>query len=134
MKKKIIIIAFALLIAFTAVFFTVLAVSSYLYDMDPKNGVDLFEGFAAAFTLLIGGFVILYELDLFYTTYYFFVKPKTPVKTILNILSNLSLVLMFVYGYLSHVYMELRAYEETSGILFLAYFFLRMIYVAVSIV
>ena len=88
MKKKIIICAFSALILITAIVFIVGAIQSYNYDMDPANGVDIFEGFGAVLIAVVGGFVVFYELDLFYTTYYFFIKPKTIAKSILNVFSN----------------------------------------------
>ena len=95
-KKRIIIISiFLLLIAITSFLFIKGAIDSYHFDMDPANGVDIMEGMGAAMLIVLGGFVVLYELDLFYTVYYFFIKPKTVVKSILNILSNLTLLLMF---------------------------------------
>ena len=114
MKKKIVIGAFSLLILITAIFFILAAVDSYNYDMDPANGVDIMEGFGAIFALIIGGFVVLYELDLFYTTYYFFIKPKTKAKSILNVASNLTLLSIafsdsiahFLYRYVSKAFGE----------------------------
>ena len=35
------------LILLTAIFFLAVAIKSYQYDMDPQNGVDVFEGVAA---------------------------------------------------------------------------------------
>ena len=66
-----------MLILVTATAFLVAAIDSYNYDMDPANGVDIMEGMGAAFLIIIGGFVILCELDLFFTVYYFLMKPKT---------------------------------------------------------
>ena len=80
-KKIIAICAFLLLILVTATAFLIAAIDSYNYDMDPANGVDIMEGMGAAFLIIIGGFVILCELDLFFTVYYFLVKPKTSQKS-----------------------------------------------------
>ena len=132
MKKKIIICVFSILILITAIAFIIGAIDSYNYDMDPNNGVDIFEGLGAVLITMVGGFVVFYELDLFYTTYYFFIKPKTKIKTILNILANFSLVLIFVYSHLSNIFMELRVYEITPVILFWIYVVLRIIYLFVS--
>ena len=126
MKKAIIICLFLALILITAVAFVCGAVESYQYDMDPQNGVDLLEGLGAAFLLIIGAFVVFYEFDLFYTVYYLFVKQRTITRSLLNILANLSLVLIFVYTNLSNIYMELRVYEEIPLILFLVYIVLRL--------
>ena len=114
MKKKIIICAFLILIFLTAAFFVVTAIDSYNYDMDPANGVDILEGFGAVLAIMIGAFVIFYELDLFYTVYYFFIKPKTIAKSILNILANFTLVIMcftdsishFLFKYVSEIFGE----------------------------
>ena len=95
MKKKIIICVFLTLILITAILSIVFAIVSYNYDMNPVNGVDILEGLGAVLTIMVGAFVIFYELDLFYTVYYFFIKPKTIARSTLNILSNLSLLLVF---------------------------------------
>ena len=106
-KKKIIVIcAFLFLIFVTAIFTIVSVVKSYQYDMDPANGVDIMEGMGAAFLIIIGGFVVLYELDLFYTVYYFLIKPKTIAKSILNILANLSLLLSFFNDFYKDIFSE----------------------------
>ena len=63
--------------------------------MDPANGVDILEGFGAVLTMMAGGFAVFYELDLFYTVYYFLIKPKTPIKSITVILANVTLLLLF---------------------------------------
>ena len=106
MKKKIIICAFLILIFLTAAFFVVTAIDSYNYDMDPANGVDILKGFGAVLAIMIGAFVIFYELDLFYTVYYFFIKPKTIAKSILNILANASLLLLFFVDFYKDIFSE----------------------------
>lgn len=131
-KKKIIIIcAFLLLIFVTAIFTIVSAVESYQFDMDPANGVDIMEGMGAAILLGLGGFIVFYELDLFYTVYYFFVRPKTIAKSILNILSNVSLLLQF---FVVHIARALSISEETNLTiaLFFIYLILRTVYAFVS--
>lgn len=128
-KKLIIICIFLTLIAFTAIYTVVSAVRSYQYDMDPANGIDILEGFGAVLTMMVGGFVVFYELDLFYTVYYFFVKPKTAVKSILNILSNLSLVLIFFGDYYADIFEE----DFIAPLIaFFTYVILRVVYVIVS--
>ena len=107
MKKKIIIGVFSLLIVVTAIIFIIGALSSYNYDMDPNNNVDILEGVGTALIAVVGVFVIFYELDLFYTVYYFFIMPKTIIKTILNILANLTLVIIFFTDYISHFLLSL---------------------------
>ena len=94
MKKKIIVCVFLLLITITAILSIVGAITSYDYEMNNYPD-DKFVGFGAVLSLMVGGFLVFYELDLFYTVYYFFIKPKTLSKSILNICSNLSLLLIF---------------------------------------
>ena len=106
MKKKIVICVFLTVILITAIFFIAAAIESYNYDMDPANGVDILEGVGAAIIIMIGAFVVFYELDLFYTVYYFLTKPKTIVKSILNILANMSLLLIFFADYYKNIFSE----------------------------
>ena len=133
MKKKKIIIAciFLTLIAFTAIYTIVSAIKSYQYDMDPANGVDIMKGMGAAMLIVLGGFVVFYELDLFYTVYYFFVKPKTITKSIFNIVSNVSLLLQF---FSVHIARALSIHEETNVMiaLFFIYLVLRTVYAFAS--
>ncbi len=137
MKKKIIIGVFSLLILITAIFFVVGAIDSYNYDMNPANGVDILEGFGAVLTLMVGGFVVFYELDLFYTVYYFLVKPKTIAKSILNILSNLTLLLIFFSDYLAHIlYINFNIFKEDwlfPITLFFVYVILRIVCATISV-
>ena len=106
MKKKIIIFVFLMLILITAILSIVSAIASYNYDMDSTNGVDILEGLGAVLTIMVGAFVIFYELDLFYTVYYFFIKPKTIARSILNVLSNVSLLLVFFNDYYKDIFSE----------------------------
>ena len=106
MKKKIVICVFLTVILITTIFFIATAIDSYNYDMDPANGVDILEGVGAVLAIMIGAFVVFYELDLFYTVYYFLIKPKTIVKSILNILANMSLLLIFFADYYKNVFSE----------------------------
>ena len=111
MKKKIIIGSFLALILITIIVFVIAAINTYHYEVAND---DILVGFGAAITLIVGGFVVFYELDLFYTVYYFFVKPRTKAKSILNIISNLSLLSIvftdsiahFLYRYVSEVFGE----------------------------
>ena len=104
MKKKIIICIFLTIILITAIFFIAAAIDSYNYDMNPANGVDILEGFGAVLAIMIGAFVVFYELDLFYTVYYFLIKPKTIAKSIRNILANASLLLIFFADYYKNIF------------------------------
>lgn len=138
MKKKIVIGVFTALILVTAIAFLILAIDSYNYDMDPKNGVDLLEGFGALMLMFLGGCVVFYECDLFYTVYYLMFRPKTLLKTILNILSNLSLFLIgFLPVFLEVVDFLLKGFfwpgldgRITTG-LAVSYIAFRMIYLLV---
>ena len=124
MKKKIIIGVFSLLILITVIISIVSAVSSYNYDMDPNNGVDILEGFGAALIAVVGGFIVFYELDLFYTVYYFLIKPKTIAKSVLNILANLTLVIMFFTDSIAHFLFEYvsEIFGEEIVLLFALFF------------
>ena len=131
MKKKIIIISiFLSLIAITSFVFLKGAIDSYHYDMDPANGVDIMEGMGAAMLIVLGGFIVFYEFDLFYTVYYFFIKPKTIAKSMLNIFSNLSLLLLFFNECYKNIFKE-----DVIALLivFFIYVVLRMMYLIVSI-
>ena len=101
MKKKIIIGVFSLLILITAIVFIVGAIQSYNYDITNYPD-DKWVGFGAVLTLMVGGFIVFYEFDLFYTAYYFLIKPKTIAKSILNILANFTLVIMYFTDSISH--------------------------------
>lgn len=104
-KKKIIVISvFLTLILISSIFFITAAIDSYNYDIE--NKVDIFAGFGAVLTIMIGAFVIFYELDLFYTVYYFVVKPKSLTKSILNILANVTLFLIFFVDYYKNIFLE----------------------------
>lgn len=102
MKKKILIGVFLLLVLITAIVFIIAAVDSYNYDMDPANGVDILEGVGAAMLIIFGGFVILCELDLFFTVYYFLVKKKTLSRSIFMILSQLMILIVIFSEDLAH--------------------------------
>ena len=135
-KKIIAICAFLLLIFVTATAFLIAAIDSYNYDKDPANGVDIMQGMGAAFLIIIGGFVILCELDLFFTVYYFLVKPKTLLKSIFIILSQLMLLLVFFSGKLARFLFEHISYifgEEAIVIIpiFFFYVILRIICIAI---
>ena len=137
MKKKIIIGVFLTLILITVIIFIVGAISSYNYDIT-NHSDDKWIGFGVVLTLIVGGFVVFYELDLFYTLYYFFVKPKTIAKSILNVVSNLTLLSMFFTDSIAHFlykYVSQVFGEEVIVLfaLFFIYVILRIICVTISI-
>lgn len=101
MKKKILIGAILCLVLLTVIVTISAAVDAYNYEMDPANGVDILEGFAAGILLGLGGFVIFCELDLFFTVYYFFTKPKTLAKSLFMVVSQLMLLLVLFSGSLA---------------------------------
>ena len=125
MKKKMLVGVFSLLILTTASWFISEAVASYRYDMDPANGVDILEGVGAGIALAFGIFAVFYEIDLFYTVYYFSISQKTKTESILNILSNMSLLSMFFYNYY-HTYFGGHIADLLILILLLLYIVLRI--------
>ena len=96
-----------------------------------NNGVDIMEGMGAAMLIVLGGFIVFYELDLFYTVYYFFVKPKTIAKSMLNILSNVSLLAQFWVVRIARA-VSIREETNLAIVLFFAYVVLRSVYLIVS--
>ena len=123
-KKKIIVISvFLTLILISAIFFITTAIASYNYDIE--NKVDIFAGFGAVLTIVVGAFVVFYELDLFYTVYYFVVKPKNLTKSILNILANVTLFLIFFVDYYKNIFPEDVA---APFVVFAIYVILRISY------
>ncbi len=131
MKKKIIIGAFLLLILITAIASIVSAINSYNYDMDPANGVDIMPGLSAAMFIALGVLIVFYQLDLFYTVYYFFIKPKTIAKSILNVLCNLNFVLIFFSGYIASGLSISEETHLTIAFIFI-YLILRSVYVLIA--
>jgi hypothetical protein len=142
MKKKIVVCVFSVLIAVTVIGFVADAAATYAYEMDPANGVDIFEGFGAFIALLVGFFVVLFEADLFYTVYYFLFKPRTKAKSILNVLACSCWPLFFLAAYLPERILGSRALEYGISIvrleeslmfaIFCLYLLLRIAYWAVS--
>ncbi len=134
MKKKIVIGVFSLLILITAIIFIVGAIDTYNYEVAND---DIMVGLGAVMIAIIGGFVIFYELDLFYTVYYFFLKPKSVTKSILNIVSNLTLfIIFFSDGMANFLYRYLNIFKEDWILpiaLFLIYIFSRMVCIAIPI-
>lgn len=104
MKKKIIILSFFLLIILVTVVGSItVAIESYKYDMDSANGVDILEGVGAGIAIAIGMIAVFVEVDIFFTVYYFLVKPKTMLKSILIIVSQLMIILVFFSDKISHL-------------------------------
>ena len=130
MKKKIIIAAFLILLFITSFIFITAAIESYNYDMDPANGVDILEGFGAVLIMIVGGIIVFYELDLFYTVYYFFCKAKTLLKTILNIVSNAFLLFIVFATVKPNDF--INQHEILILVAFLIYVILRLAYLIVS--
>ena len=110
MKKKIVIGSFLTLILITAIFFVAVAINAYSHEAATQ---DIMVGFGAGMLLIVGGLVVFYELDLFYTVYYFLVKPKTITKSILHILSNITLLLIFLSDHLAYIlYINFNVFKE----------------------
>lgn len=129
-KKIIIVCIFLLLILVTTTYTIISSVKSYNYDMDQANGIDIMRGFDAIFIMMIGGFIIFYELDLFYTVYYFFTKPKTITKSLLNIFANLSLLLVYFNDFYKDF---LKEDVILPLIMLLIYIILRVTYLIASV-
>ena len=138
MKKKIIISGFLLLILATAICTVVSAEKSYRYDIE--NNIDIFEGLGAVLAMMFGAIIILYELDLFYTVYYFVIRPKTKLKSVLNVLCNGTFLSVFICFVLSNNLPWsfeniglIKTLEAASLVLFGVYFVLRFIYLGFSL-
>lgn len=134
MKKKILVGSFFALLLATIIIFLVAAINTYSYEVAND---DIMSGFGAALILIIGGYVVFYEIDLFYTVYYFLIKPKTMVKSTLNIISNLTLFLVFFTDSIAHfLYKHVsRVFNEEMIVLFallFIYIVLRITLVIVS--
>lgn len=137
MKKKIIvIIVFSISILTTLILFASWVMQALSYDMYSNNEFDIGEGVFGFVLIIIGGIVVFYELDLFYTVYYFLIKTKTKIQSILNIIANLTLVVAIVRILTLSIFSDsLLLFDEVvvSPIdLFLIYFVLRIIYFIVS--
>ncbi|MBR2464411.1 MAG: hypothetical protein IKB41_03120 [Clostridia bacterium] len=128
-KKTIIICVFVTLIMITAICTVLSAVAARRYDPGSGpgvSGVDYLPRTLGVFIILIyGTLAILYELDLFYTVYYFFIKPKTKVKSVLNILCNLSLFLCLLLVFVAASLVFLAIYIELRFAYFLVSVFTR---------
>ena len=135
-KKKILISIFLIVITVTAFVFLKAAIDSYHYDRDPANGVDIMEGMGAAMLVMMGGLVILCETDLFFTVYYFFMKPKTLSKSVLMIISQLMLLTVIfsedLAKFLSH-YVSDAFKEEIIVILPIFFFYVILRAICVSL-
>jgi hypothetical protein len=129
MKKKKLIITwiFVALIILTVIGIILLAVDSFRYDPGPgASGVDYLPKLLGWFYILVyGTLAILYELDLFCTVCYFLVKPKTKVKSVLNILCNLSLFLCLLLVFFAASLVFLAIYIELRFAYFLVSVFTR---------
>lgn len=124
-KKTIVALAFCALILATTIAFIVFAIDTYRMEMN--DPADIWAGMGTVLVVFVGGFIVFYECDLFYTVYYLFFGQKRTVKTVLVILANITLLLIFVYSYLSDRYMELRKYEITPLVLFAVYIILKIV-------
>ena len=129
MKKKIVVGSFLTLVLITAIVFVIAAISTYSYEVAND---DIMAGLGAAMVLVIGGFIVFYEFDLFYITYYFLIKPKAIAKTILNIVSNLTLLSIVFTDTIAHFFYEYVS--EAFGEEVIVLFALLFIYVILRIV
>ena len=96
-KKIIVSLIFCVLIFATMIYFIVsAAVTQHAESKDPA--IDILEGLAATIVVVVGGFIVLYECDLFYTVYYLLFGQKRKAKTVLVILANITLIMIFIYS------------------------------------
>ncbi len=93
-KKKVITIVFASLILATIALFLWAAIDTYNYEI---KKYDIFEGLGAIYVVFIGGLVVIYEFDLFYTINYFVTKKKHLPESVLNILVNFCWLMFIAY-------------------------------------
>ena len=125
-KKIIVSLIFCVLIFATMIYFIVsAAVTQHAESKDPA--IDILEGLAATIVVVVGGFIVLDECDLFYTVYYLLFGQKRKAKTVLVILANITLIMIFIYSYLSARYMGLRKYEIIVFILFSVYIVFKIV-------
>lgn len=125
-KKIIVSLIFCVLIFATMIYFIVsAAITQHAESKDPA--IDILEGLEATIVVIIGGFIVLYECDLFYTVYYLLFGQKRKAKTVLVILANITLIMIFIYSYLSDRYMGLRKYEIIAFILFAVYIVFKIV-------
>ena len=129
MKRKVIIGIFSAIILLTVAVTVILQMVAYVSD---KSNGDKFAMLGLFMLLVIGVFCVLYELELFYTVYYFFLKPRTFLKSVLNVLSTLSLTSTLAYTGLPFIIPGLRFYEIIPCILFAIYVVLRCSYLVIS--
>ena len=137
-KKTIVITVFSVLIFITLILFASLLRQALSYDVAYPNGVyDLGAGVLVLVLVIVGGNVVLYEFDLFYTICYFLIKTKTKIRSILNILSNLTLVIVLARVLALSIFADgLALFDEVVASpldLFFIYVVLRIIYFIVSI-
>lgn len=125
MKRKVMMGVFSAIILLTVAATVILPMIAY--GMDQSNG-DKFTMLGLFVFMCIGAFFVLYELELFYTVYYFFLKPKTLLRSVLNILSTSSLTSMLAYASLPYIIPGFRFYEIIPCILFAVYIVLRCSY------
>lgn len=123
--KRIVSIAFCTLILVTMLVFAVSAIRTYRIETaDPA--VDILEDMGAAMVAIIGGAVVFFECDLFYTVRYLLFGQKRRAKTALVVVANVTLLLILLYAHLSDKYMGLRQFEVTPFVLFAVYLVIRV--------
>lgn len=126
-KKYITASVFCALMLLTAVFFLIAGIDVYRTEMEQSPN-ESFAGMGAAILAVIGIYILICELNLFVTVYYFLFSRKTTARTVLSILSTLTLVLIGIYEPVSGVCTVLRRYEAIFCGLLVAYVLLRSIY------
>ncbi len=131
-KKTILVLVFCTLILATLLTFAVIAFRVYRSEMEDPN-IDIMPGFGAVMTAGMGGLLVWYECDLFYTVFCLSFGRRGKVRAVSLLLANIMLLLFLVYLYLPEMDMELRQYEWLLPALFVAYLIFRVVALFLSV-
>ena len=127
MKKKITVCVFLILIVLTIILTVIQAVKI----SREEAAQEFVYRFGALEPIFLGGFVVLYESDLFHAVYYYLFKPKTKTKTALNIIANLILFAALVLTLLFYTGLELKYYPT---LFIVGYLIVRIAYFIVYVI
>ena len=128
-KKKIVTLCIFLALLLFSILFTIVQTVNVLRSQNS----GLLGGIDSSVVILFGQIVILYQLDFFYTLFYFLFKPKTTAKTVLNLLSTVSFSLAFILWNLFGRYPVLTKYDAIPVILFCVFATFRCVYIWVFV-
>ena len=124
MKKKITVCAFLILIVLTIILTVIQAVKI----SREEAAQEFVYRFGALGTIFWGGFVGLYESDLFHAVYYYLFMSKTKTKTVLNFSANIILIAALILFLLSNTGMGSRDHGYLPALLMVAYLIVRIAY------